>query len=39
VEVVSLSLGRGGFIPPYVASWLPNMLFCAIGGVLVYRSR
>jgi lipopolysaccharide export system permease protein len=27
----SLSLGRGGLLPPQIAAWLPNVLFAAAG--------
>ena len=27
----SISLGRGGVLPPMVAAWLPNALFTAAG--------
>jgi len=39
VEVISLSLGRGGYLWPFLASWLPNIVFCSIGAALLYRSR
>jgi lipopolysaccharide export system permease protein len=37
--MVSLSMGRGGWLPPFIASWLPNILFSAVGIRLIYRSR
>lgn len=39
VEVLSLSMGRGGFLPPWAASWVPNILFSSVGIVLIYRNR
>lgn len=30
---MSLSVGKGGRIPPMVAAWLPNMLFLGLAGV------
>jgi lipopolysaccharide export system permease protein len=34
---MSLSLGRGGRIPPMVAAWLPNMLFLGLAGVKLVK--
>ncbi|MDE2179306.1 MAG: LPS export ABC transporter permease LptG [candidate division NC10 bacterium] len=36
----SISLGRGGVLPPIVAAWLPNALFTAagLGSVLTVKS-
>ncbi|MEI6634387.1 MAG: LptF/LptG family permease [Chlamydiota bacterium] len=39
VGMVSLSLGHGGHLPAWLASWLPNILFGAAGLVLLYRNR
>ena len=37
---LSISLGRGGVLPPIVAAWLPNALFAAagLGSVLTIKS-
>ena len=37
---LSISLGRGGVLPPIVAAWLPNALFTAagLGSVLTIKS-
>ena len=32
-------LGKLGFIEPWIAGWLPNMVFLAVGGVLTWRLR
>ncbi|NBX76215.1 MAG: YjgP/YjgQ family permease [Proteobacteria bacterium] len=34
---MSLSVGRGGRIPPMVAAWLPNMLFLGLAGVKLVK--
>ncbi len=39
VGMVSLSLGHGGRLPAWFASWLPNIVFSAAGLVLLYRNR
>jgi lipopolysaccharide export system permease protein len=36
---VSLALGRGGFFPAFVAAWLANLVFLAIGTALTMRAR
>jgi lipopolysaccharide export system permease protein len=33
------AIGEGGAIPPYLAAWIPNMIFGAIGVVLLARVR
>ena len=33
------AVGEGGAIPPYLAAWIPNMIFGAIGVVLMARVR
>ena len=33
------AIGEGGAIPPYLAAWIPNMIFGAIGLVLLSRVR
>lgn len=37
--MVSLSLGHGGRLPAWLASWLPNIVFSATGLVMLYRNR
>ncbi|MDD5555907.1 MAG: LptF/LptG family permease [bacterium] len=39
VEVIGLSMGRGGMVPPCAGAWLPNVLFGAIGIALIARIR
>ena len=39
IQMVSLSLGRGGHLSAWLASWLPNILFGAVGLGLLYRNR
>ena len=33
------AIGQGGVVPPALAAWLPNILFGAIGAVLLARVR
>jgi lipopolysaccharide export system permease protein len=33
------AVGKGGFVSPDVAAWLPNAAFAVIGLVLLYRVR
>lgn len=35
----SLALGGGGHLPPWVAAWLPNAAFTALGVALILRAR
>lgn len=39
IQMVGLSLGRGGHLSAWLASWLPNILFGATGLGLLYRNR
>jgi lipopolysaccharide export system permease protein len=34
-----LALGTGGYVPPWVAAWLPNMTFSLVGLALIQRVR
>ena len=36
---LALALGSGGYLPPWVAAWLPNLLFAATGITLMWRVR
>lgn len=36
---LSLPLGYGGRVPPFLAAWLPNVIFGGIGLVLLARAR
>jgi lipopolysaccharide export system permease protein len=36
---MSLSIGKGGHIPPVVAGWAPNMLFLGIWGLVGFRRK
>jgi lipopolysaccharide export system permease protein len=36
---VTKAIGGGGVIPPYIAAWLPNALFGAMGVILLARTR
>jgi lipopolysaccharide export system permease protein len=39
IGMMTLSLGRGGHISAWLASWFPNILFSATGLVLLYKNR
>lgn len=36
---MSLSVGKGGRIPAFIAAWLPNMLFLSFAGIQLGRGR
>lgn len=36
---LTLALGSGGFVPPWLAAWAPNLLFAAAGAALMWRVR
>lgn len=36
---LALALGGGGYVPPWMAAWTPNLLFGATGLVLMWRVR
>lgn len=36
---VSLAFGSGGYLPPWLAAWLPNALFAVAGLWLIHRVR
>jgi lipopolysaccharide export system permease protein len=39
VQQISLALGSGGSLPGWLAAWLPNIIFGAIGLILTARAR
>jgi lipopolysaccharide export system permease protein len=39
VQVFSLAFGCGGYLPPWLAAWLPNMIFGVAGLVMMARVR
>ncbi len=39
VQQVSLALGSGGYMPPWLAAWLPNLIFAGLGLFLTSRVR
>ena len=39
LQQVSLALGSGGYLPAWLAAWLPNLIFGALGLVLMLRLR
>jgi lipopolysaccharide export system permease protein len=36
---ITKAVGQGGVIPPYLAAWLPSLLFGAVGTVLLTKVR
>jgi len=36
---ITKAIGQGGVIPPYLAAWLPSLLFGTIGAVLLAKVR
>ncbi len=36
---VSISLGRGGVLSPFLAAWLPNITFGSVGSLLFLHMR
>jgi lipopolysaccharide export system permease protein len=36
---VALALGTGGYVPPWVGAWAPNLLFALAGFALTWRLR
>jgi len=39
IQQVSLALGSGGYLPAWLAAWLPNLIFGALGLILMLRVR
>lgn len=39
VQQFSLAFGSGGYLPPWLAAWLPNMIFAGTGLALMARVR
>lgn len=39
LQQLSLALGTGGYLLPWVAAWLPNAFFTVVGLVLIWRVR
>jgi lipopolysaccharide export system permease protein len=39
LQQVSLAFGLNGQLPAWLAAWLPNMFFAAVGTVLILRTR
>ncbi len=37
LTAVCRSLGRGGLMHPFLAAWLPNLLYLIVGGVVLLR--
>lgn len=36
---MTVSVGKGGFIPAFIAAWAPNMLFLGVAGAKLFRRR
>jgi len=39
LQQVSLAFGMNGYLPPWLAAWLPNLFFAAAGTLLILRTR
>ncbi len=39
LQKVSLALGSGGYLPAWLAAWLPNLIFGVLGLALLLRVR
>jgi len=39
LQQVSLAFGINGHLPPWLAAWLPNLFFAALGTVMILRTR
>jgi lipopolysaccharide export system permease protein len=39
LQQLALALGTGGYLPPWLAGWLPNLAFGLAGAVLTMRVR
>ena len=39
LQQVGLALGTGGYLPPWLAAWLPNLAFGTTGLLLIARVR
>jgi lipopolysaccharide export LptBFGC system permease protein LptF len=37
VIAISLAFGKAGFLPPFLAAWLGNIIFAALGVYLVNK--
>ncbi|HEX7416182.1 MAG TPA: LptF/LptG family permease, partial [Smithellaceae bacterium] len=39
VHAFSMTLGRSGILPPFLAAWAANIFFSAAATMLLYRAR
>jgi lipopolysaccharide export system permease protein len=39
IQQTGLALGSGGYLPAWLAAWLPNLIFGALGLALMIRAR
>ncbi len=39
IQQIGLALGSGGYLPAWLAAWLPNLIFGALGLALMMRVR
>jgi len=39
LQRVTMAAGTGGFLPPVLAGWSPNLFFAALGVLLINRVR
>lgn len=38
MSMISIALGKKGILPPFVAVWIPNVIFLAFGGVMIKKA-
>ncbi|MEY4388173.1 MAG: hypothetical protein RLY20_3456 [Verrucomicrobiota bacterium] len=39
LSLTALAMGAAGLLPPWLAGWLPNLVFTSLGVTLIYRVR
>ncbi len=39
LQQISLAFGQSGHLPPWLAAWLPNMVFGITGAIMIMRTR
>jgi lipopolysaccharide export system permease protein len=39
IQQLGLALGTSGRLPAWLAAWLPNMIFAALGILLTFRIK
>jgi lipopolysaccharide export system permease protein len=36
---LTVSVGKGGFLPPFVAGWTPNFIFLGIASMMIFKRK